>query len=512
MSQTLIVSTTTDFSGTVLSPQVTTIDFTNLVGTTARATFGAAQVPAQVANTVVVDGSAGINQLLFRMTVADTFLPQFSFSNWSAADSITIAGSSGNDTIRGVTVAETVNGGAGDDVIFGSSGRDTLIGANGDDAFTYDVSGQETGDRADGRSGKDTLYVASAGNYNFATTTIANIETLLISPIAGGLAQVDLLGTQVGGLGRINTIQLLEGTTILLSIRGSLIDLSELKIKEWSDNDHSLTLQGGNGGANINGSNVAENIYGGSGADDLSGNGGRDALRSSAGLDVQFGGLGGDTFVVNDLAHVQSGEIYDGNEGRDTLDLLVQPTGGYDFTGVTVRSIEVLVLNGGQTVVMDAGAFGTGFGIDTIFGNEGEVDTLQISGSSIDIGDIQFRFWDSSDFLLLGGTDGDDFIAATEVRDTMAGQAGTDEFAFNGETVGKNLWRDSIIDFVAGEDIINLSAIDAMARLRAMGSSVSSARSRTRPVSYGSHKMRSTTRPCFQATSTATAKRISRSR
>ncbi len=144
MSQTLIVSTTTDFSGTVLSPQVTTIDFTNLVGTTARATFGAAQVPAQVANTVVVDGSAGINQLLFRMTVADTFLPQFSFSNWSAADSITIAGSSGNDTIRGVTVAETVNGGAGDDVIFGSSGRDTLIGANGDDAFTYDVSGQET--------------------------------------------------------------------------------------------------------------------------------------------------------------------------------------------------------------------------------------------------------------------------------------------------------------------------------------------------------------------------------
>ncbi len=119
------------------------------------------------------------------------------------------------------------------------------------------------------------------------------------------------------------------------------------------------------------------------------------------------------------------------------------------------------MLNGGQTVVMDAGAFGTGFGIDTIFGNEGEVDTLQISGSSIDIGDIQFRFWDSSDFLLLGGTDGDDFIAATEVRDTMAGQAGTDEFAFNGETVGKNLWRDSIIDFVAGEDIINLSAIDA---------------------------------------------------
>ncbi len=113
------------------------------------------------------------------------------------------------------------------------------------------------------------------------------------------------------------------------------------------------------------------------------------------------------------------------------------------------------------------------------------MDTLQISGSSIDIGDIQFRFWDSSDFLLLGGTDGDDFIAATEVRDTMAGQAGTDEFAFNGETVGKNLWRDSIIDFVAGEDIINLRPSTQMARLRAMGSSVSSARSRTRPVSYG---------------------------
>ncbi len=94
----------------------------------------------------------------------------------------------------------------------------------------------------------------------------------------------------------------------------------------------------------------------------------------------------------------------------------------------------------------------------------------------------------------------------------MAGQAGTDEFAFNGETVGKNLWRDSIIDFVAGEDIINLSAIDANGAIAGDGVfSIVSAFTNT-PVSYGSHKMRSTTRPCFQATSTATAKRISRSR
>ncbi len=461
MSQTLLVSTTTDFSGTVLSPVVTTIDFTNLSGTAARAVFSGAQIPAQVSNTVLVDGSAGNNQLVFNLGVASTFLPQFTFTNWGITDRLTINGSGDADTIRGVAVGETINGGAGKDVIFGSAGADTLIGANGDDAITYDLAGQETGDRVDGRNGKDTLHIASGGAYDFSTTTIANTEILLISPIAGGLVQVALLGSQVGGLGRINTIQFLDGSTTLLSIEGNLIDFSEVTIKQWNVADHSMTLIGGDGGASIVGSSVGENIYGGTGADDLSGGNGNDSLRSSLGLDHQFGDAGTDTFVINELSHVQAGEIYDGNQQRDTLDLAAQPTGAYDFTGVTVRNIEELVLNGAQLLIMDVGAFGTGFGIDTVYGNEGAVDTLQISGSSIDIGDVRFRLWDAMDLVMLAGTDGDDFIGSTRARDLMAGQDGADEFAFSDGTVGKNAWRDQIIDFKSGDDIVNLSAIDA---------------------------------------------------
>jgi Ca2+-binding RTX toxin-like protein len=121
---------------------------------------------------------------------------------------------------------------------------------------------------------------------------------------------------------------------------------------------------------------------------------------------------------------------------------------------VTIRNVSGQTLNGNSAANILTG----GPEPDTISGNGG-ADTLN------GLGGADTLFGGAGNDTLLGGN-GDDRLSGDAGFDSMTGGAGRDVFVFNaaiaeigsGTTAGT---RDLIADFTRGEDIIDLSAIDA---------------------------------------------------
>ncbi len=460
MGQTLNVSVTTNFSNKSFTPAVSLLNFTNAAGTSATATFSGDQIGGSLQNGLAISGSAGTNALVFNIGAKQAgFSPSFSFTKWGSADTVTINGTDAANEIHGLSVGETINSGNGDDTIFDSAGNDTANGGSGNDTFVYATPGFEKGDAIDGRGGADLLYVGGGGSYDFVRTTISNVESLFISPLFASSVTVNFIGDQFGGAGRINTIQFAADITTSLSITGKQMDLSEIVIKSYSFANHTINLNAlGGAGSDIIGTSVNDIVSGGKGDDTLDGFAGRDTINSSRGADRHYGGDGNDVLAVSLGVHVTAGEVYDGDDGFDKLVIAGTDTQSYDFSGATISGVERLIFDATATVILDA----EGFNPDTlnrVVGSDG-LDSLQVNGSSIEMGAVQFSNWTVKDAVLLGGTDGDDVINASQVRDIMAGQAGADEFGFSDGTFSFGGGRDEIIDFESGKDVINLSAID----------------------------------------------------
>lgn len=195
---TLTVSSTTDYSGSILS-DVTLIDFTNAPLTTAIATFASSQFGSgHIAPTVIIDGSAGTFGIVVNLTGSSFDASQWKFANWvygnhvtlnGTADADTITGSSQSDNIYGqggddVIVAgvgnDSVDGGSGNDTISGGKGGDTLLGGAGDDVFIISTNNNDT-PRIDGGAGiGDTILLGSAGRtYYLKNNEFAGIESIL---------------------------------------------------------------------------------------------------------------------------------------------------------------------------------------------------------------------------------------------------------------------------------------------------------------------------------------------
>ncbi len=171
-------------------------------------------------------------------------------------------------------------------------------------------------------------------------------------------------------------------------------------------------VRGGGGNDTLNGNSGADKLYGHVGNDSLWGNAGNDKLYGEVGADTLNGGTGND--------------LLNGGDGADTL------IGG----------------NGKDTLNGGAGddSLSGGAGVDKL---RGGADNDTLSG-------------DAGADRLIGGL-GDDIIIGGAGSDLMSGSAGADEFVFNDAAHTKvgGLKRDVITDFVAGQDIINVSGIDA---------------------------------------------------
>ncbi len=183
---------------------------------------------------------------------------------------------------------------------------------------------------------------------------------------------------------------------------------------------------------------VTEGIRGGDGNDTLAGGSNGDLLEGEADQDLLVGRDGEDTLLggpgFDTLFGGEGNDLLDGGTNNDTLNA----HGGND----TVRGdygADILVGMDGADL-LDGGP-----GNDTIDGGPGN-DTLE-GGDDDDV---------------LRGRLGEDDLAGGLGRDFLTGGPGADNFVFRTPAqAGIGAARDQILDFVPGEDIINVVSMSA---------------------------------------------------
>jgi Ca2+-binding RTX toxin-like protein len=225
-------------------------------------------------------------------------------------------------------------------------------------------------------------------------------------------------------------------------------------------------VQMGTGNDTAFGGSGSETMSGGSGTDLMEGGGGADLLNGDNGEDTMEGGAGADTLNGGN----QADEI-DGGEGNDVVsggtgaDIL-EGGEGIDTLSYTTSAGAVQVnLGTGETLFNDAqGDIVSGFERvlgsqhgDMLIGSNGE-DTLHGSGGF----DYLAGGWGRDQ--IRGGA-GNDTLDGGAGRNALIGGDGRDSFKFSvladsGVDGGS---RDVIRDFVQGQDVIDLSAIDPSA-------------------------------------------------
>ncbi|MFT4151059.1 MAG: M10 family metallopeptidase C-terminal domain-containing protein [Paracoccaceae bacterium] len=196
-------------------------------------------------------------------------------------------------------------------------------------------------------------------------------------------------------------------------------------------NLENLTLTGtadlsgkGNSGDNFLLGNTGDNL--------LTGCDGNDTLSGGGGADTLSGGYGDDLYIVDSSDDVVKGEFTD--SGSDTV-----------MSSVSFKllpNLEDLVLTGSGAIN------GTGNARDnTLAGNSG---ANLLSG-------------EAGNDVLSGGAGADTLVGGTGA-DTMSGGDGKDVFLFKATSESTLAAPDTILDFARGQDLIDLSQIDASTR------------------------------------------------
>ncbi|WP_425040367.1 calcium-binding protein [Primorskyibacter sp. S187A] len=205
------------------------------------------------------------------------------------------------------------------------------------------------------------------------------------------------------------------------------------------------TINGGGGNDDLFGGNSADRISGGSGDDIINGDSGTDELYGNSGDDTILGGTANDTISGgsgdDDLRGGNNADEIGGGSGNDTI----RGESGSD------------VMRGGSGNDAMSGSSGNdemdgGSGDDRLFGGSNN-DTLE--------GTLGNDFLDggSGNDSIRGGSDNDTIKGGTG-RDTLSGGEGNDIFVFTSAAESANSnQRDTIIDFVATIDQIDLSEI-----------------------------------------------------
>ncbi|MES2493409.1 MAG: glycosyl hydrolase [Pseudomonadota bacterium] len=354
------------------------------------------------ADVTIEDAGGGTDTV---KTLVDSYVLSANVENLVLAGTAGLSGT-GNGS------ANTLTGNDGANVLFGLAGSDRLYGGKGDDALNggddHDfLYGGDGNDRLEGGAGNDTL---------------------------DGRVGADIMH---GGAG--NDIYFVDGLgdVVAESANGGADTVRSL-ISQYTlgDNVEKLVLVGPSGQTGI-GNDLGNTMTGSLGADTLIGGGGNDVLDGNDGADHMDGGAGDDTFYVDDSGDIV---VERGAEGRDTVRVDL-----FDYT--LAANVENLILSGQGDLA------GNGNSLDNVL--TGNVGANAIHGGT---GNDEITGGDGADRLW--GDAGDDVLSGGLGRDWLNGGMGKDTFKFAlADSVPSG--PDNIADFLAGTDIINLSAIDA---------------------------------------------------
>jgi Ca2+-binding RTX toxin-like protein len=348
-----------------------------------------------------------------------------------------VTGNGLNNCITIAPGAATVNGGAGSDTL--------IYSVNEEEGVVVDLlTGENEGAAADDvLTGIENL-VGTWSDDVLRGTAGANILT-------GGFGADTLVGR--GG----NDIYYDDGADTIVEQAGEGTDevrttsagyvladhVERLKFLGTEDfigigNDANNDITGGTGADQIYGGDGHDSLIGGLGEDQLFGEAGQDMLSGGGGADHMEGGVGNDVYIVD-------------NDGDEAIELAGEGTDQvYASTAsyALPEEIENLTYNGSTAFE------GIGNALDNVIQGGGGADTLDGGDGADDL-----RGGGGADTLL--GGDGDDILVGGWGADILSGGEGADLFRWALFDSGTGAAADRIGDFVSGEDVIDLSQIDA---------------------------------------------------
>ena len=439
-----------------------------------------------------------------------------SSSNLTAIDfqststtSLTLDGTSGNDTLIG---------GAGADTFSGLGGSDTIYGWGGDDTFNITNKTGSYTDTINGGAGTNILNISyvSNGLSDFSSISIPGSEGSAMSFVDGGSGTINFTNILSwtgemkwdgyvtanskiyrfasdlrhdyspfsGAYGSVYAfVYESPANTIEVVLPDSGKWLPQYRMGGYRgfafDGQETFTIYGGSGN---------EAIFGGYKADTITGGAGNDYICAGDGADTVNAGDGNDV-VYTSVASLSEDSSVNGGSGSNTL-VFGTPGESGCWTNESINSAttfnlssdlanasnfsniggggynDTLTGDGNANVIIGAGGsdiLNGGAGNDTIYGD------AHLGDSSGTIYGIRsYNLTKGNDTLFGGagddtiyGDDGVDTLDGGAGADTTNGGAGIDTFIIRSGDGGSSISdADTIIDFTDGTDIIGMSGLN----------------------------------------------------
>jgi serralysin len=369
------------------------------------------------------------------MSYATGIYGGFTIANGATIENATSG--SGNDKLTGNAADNVLTANAGNDTLnlwFGG-GNDTALGGSGNDVFFFGGT-LNSADIVNGGADGDTLVLQGA--YGALTLTAAVTEIEGISLLAGS-------NTNSGdtGLNRYDYVITTHDANFAAGLQVRINGAALLAGEDFTFD----------GSAETNASFV---VYGGKGKDTLT------------------GGLGNDIFFFAE-ERFATGDVVNGGIGYDGMFLRGNYTIDFNAAGYTglFTNIENLTLTSATDERYARGG-GTEFDYNLTLSDAlvGEGQTLTVSGSLLTAAESMIvngsgeadgnlrLFGGKANDSLTGGA-GVDLINGNHGADSLRGGGGEDRFQYNSAADSTSASRDSILDFQAGVDLLDLSRIDA---------------------------------------------------